>query len=211
MFAALAEPPMSSPQPSQPAPPCPDAELVRRATAGDGRAFRAIFDRHAPPVRRFLRDLVRDPVAADEATQEVFVRAHRELDKLREPERVRSWLFGIARFVHLERCRALRRVRASEAFESEAEGGTERDEWIDRGPSPADALLGKEADRMLEGALAKLGDERRAALLLRLDHGLGYDDIATHMGWSIQKVKNEIHRGRRQLRAELAAYLGGRA
>ena len=32
--------------------------------------------------------------------------------------------------------------------------------------------------------------------MLRLDHGLGYPEIAEHMGWSLQKVKNEIHRAR---------------
>ncbi|HYH98469.1 sigma factor-like helix-turn-helix DNA-binding protein, partial [Hyalangium sp.] len=53
-------------------------------------------------------------------------------------------------------------------------------------------------------------EERRSALLLRIDHGLPYEEIAQVMGWSLPKVKNEIHRARLQLRERLAAHVGGR-
>jgi RNA polymerase sigma-70 factor (ECF subfamily) len=187
-------------------PMSPEAALVARAAAGDGRAFRSIFECHAPAVRRYLRDLLRDAAAADEATQETFVRAHARLDKIRDPERLGPWLFGIARNVHLERRRVLKRVRASGSMETEHETAL-----IDKAPSPEQAVLGREADAVLGRALDTLADERRAALLLRIDHGLGYDDIAEQMGWSLQKVKNEIHRGRLQLRSQLAKYMGGKA
>jgi len=184
----------------------PDAALVSRAAAGDSRAFRSIFERHAPAVRRYLRDLFRDTAAADEATQETFVRAHARLDAIREPDRLGPWLFGIARRVHLERRRAVKRVHLSGSMD--AEDGPEP---VDAAPSPEQMMLGQEADAMLADALGALPEERRAALLLRLDHGLGYGDIAEQMGWSVQKVKNEIHRGRLQLRARLAKYMGGKA
>jgi RNA polymerase sigma-70 factor (ECF subfamily) len=44
-----------------------------------------------------------------------------------------------------------------------------------------------------------------------MDHGLAYDDIADVMGWSLPKVKVEIHRARLKLRAELTKYLGGKS
>ena len=80
---------------------------------------------------------------------------------------------------------------------------------VDRGPTPEAALLTGEADRVLAAALSELHDERRAALLMRIDHDLGYGEIALAMGWTLQKVKNEIHRARLQLRARLATYLEG--
>jgi RNA polymerase sigma-70 factor (ECF subfamily) len=46
---------------------------------------------------------------------------------------------------------------------------------------------------------------------MRIDHDLGYGEIAEAMGWTLQKVKNEIHRARLQLRARLATYLEGAA
>jgi len=53
--------------------------------------------------------------------------------------------------------------------------------------SPEAMLLSAESDRMLDGALADLDVERRSALLMRIDHGLGYGEIAAAMGWSLPK------------------------
>jgi RNA polymerase sigma-70 factor (ECF subfamily) len=76
--------------------------------------------------------------------------------------------------------------------------------------SPETALLEREALCVVERALARLSSERREVLLLRLDHGLSYDEIAKTMGWSLAKVKVEIFRGREVLRATLEEYEGGR-
>ena len=177
-----------------------DEELLSRARAGDPEAFRVIFDREAPGVRRFLGDLLRDEAAADEGTQETFVRAHQRLGTLSESGKLQGWLFGIARMVFLEQIR--RKRRDALPLEPPDESLT-----TDAGPSPETVLLSAESDRMLDGALAGLSDERRSALLMRIDHGLGYGEIAAAMGWSLQKVKNEIHRARLQLRTHLAGYL----
>ena len=82
---------------------------------------------------------------------------------------------------------------------------------VDQAPSPEAVLLSAESDRVLDGALANLAEERRAALLMRIDHGLGYGAIAAAMGWPLQKVKNEIHRARLQLRERLSGYVEGGA
>jgi RNA polymerase sigma-70 factor (ECF subfamily) len=179
-----------------------EEELLSRARAGEGEAFRVIFDREAPGVRRFLGDLLRDDAAADEGTQETFVRAHQRLSTLSEAVKLQGWLMGIARMVFMEQLRRKRR-----------DGPRLDDEpvQIDRAPTPEAALLSGEADKVLLVALADLSTERRAALLMRIDHDLGYGEIAEAMGWTLQKVKNEIHRARLQLRARLATYLEGAA
>ena len=177
-----------------------DEELLSRACAGDAEAFRVIFDRQAPGVRRFLGDLLRDDAAADEGTQETFVRAHQRLPTIEEPGKLQGWLFGIARMVSFEHLRRKRRDALPAAPVDEPV-------QIDRAPSPEALLLSAESDRVLDGALAHLAEERRAALLMRIDHGLGYGEIASAMGWPLQKVKNEIHRARLQLRVSLAGYL----
>jgi len=182
-------------------------DVVARAQSGDAEAFRVIFVAHQQPVRRFLHDLLRDGAAADEAAQETFVRAHQRLATLREGERLSAWIFGIARMVALEHARKRRRDGRMSS-----DRGTARDDElapyrIDRAPSPEAALLGAEADRALALALGQLSEDRRTALLLRIDHGLEYSEIAAEMGWPLQKVKNEIHRARLQLREQLAGFL----
>ncbi len=174
--------------------------LVDRARAGDEKAFRLIFDRHAPAVRRFLHDLLRDGEAADEGTQEVFVRAHGRLSSLRDDDKLGPWLFGIARHVFHETLRS-RRMRAQLPA---------LDETADSRPTPEGTLMGREADRLLAEALSLLPEVRGAALLLRIDHGLDYEEIRAVMGWSLAKVKNEIHRARLELRSRLSQYVGGR-
>ena len=190
---------------ADPGPPRPDAErrLLARARRGESAAFRALFEQYSPAVWRFLRDLFRDEAAADEATQETFVRAHSRLGTLRDETRLGSWLLGIARHVHLEARRGRPAHLDIAAEESEA-----LLEAALPSPTPEDLLLDRELEGLLTQALGELGEDRRAALLLRIDHGLAYEDIAQVMGWSLPKVKNEIHRARLRLRERLAGHVG---
>jgi RNA polymerase sigma-70 factor (ECF subfamily) len=175
------------------------AEAVVRARAlrRDEAALGAIYTQHAPAVLRFLRDLLGCPAAAADATQETFVRAFRRLDTLRDHERLAPWLFGIARNVSLE-ARKARRVRARVLT---GDGDAAND--VGHARTPEAELLGREAARTVERTLARLSEERRAMLLMRLDHGLAYEEIAAAMGFSLAKVKVEIHRARQVLRAAL--------
>ena len=177
--------------------------LVRRAQAGDSEAFRLLFQRNVAGVRRFLGDLLKDASAADEATQETFVRAHALLGRLKERVRLQGFLLGIARNV---------------AFEHHRRGPTmeydEDDATIDAvlpAPDPESLLLDRELQLAFARALSALKPERRAALLMRVDHGLPYEEIALAMGWSLPTVKNEIHRARLKLRQLMLPHVGGRS
>ncbi|MBL8958138.1 MAG: RNA polymerase sigma factor [Myxococcaceae bacterium] len=182
----------------------PEESLVERAQAGEAEAFKALFDRHVGSVRRFLRDVVRDATAADEATQETFVRAHAQLARLEQRARVKAWLLGIARNVAFEQ----RRSRKDEVELDDSEAPIEA---VIPSPDPERLLLDRELERQFDTALGTLSTHRRAALVLRLDHGLGYEEIATLMGWSLPMVKNEIHRARLKLREAMLPHLGGRS
>jgi RNA polymerase sigma-70 factor (ECF subfamily) len=188
------------------APEARDGEraVLHRARAGDPAAFRLLFERHSPAIWRFLKDACRDEAAADEATQETFVRAHGRLGTLRDEDRLASWLLGIARRVFLES----RRSRGT-YLDVDGEQNEGMVEAVLPTPSPEDLLLDRETEALLAEALGHLREERRSALLLRIDHGLPYEEIAQVMGWSLPKVKNEIHRARLQLRERLAAHVGG--
>jgi RNA polymerase sigma-70 factor (ECF subfamily) len=168
--------------------------------AAEHRRITALYSSHGASIHRFLRDLLGDAALAADATQETFVRAYRRLSSFEDGARIVPWLYGIARNVSLElrksRYRAQRHLAPDTGVDPAAPG------------SPESELLGREALRIVSAALDRLSEERRAMLLLRLDHGLSYDDIAVTMGCSLATVKVEIFRAREVLRATMAKYEG---
>jgi RNA polymerase sigma-70 factor (ECF subfamily) len=182
------------------------SESEAQLLACDRATLEALYGELAPRIHRFQRDLLGDATLATDATQETFVRAFRRVDDLPQGTRLTAWVFGIARLVSLELCKARGRMRRVIV-----ETGSVSDvDLADRKTRTAeDELLDREALRVVERALERLSDDRRAVLLLRLDHGLAYDDIAHTMGWSLAKVKVEIFRAREVLRATLDEYRGG--
>ncbi len=172
--------------------------------AGDARSvLAALYAAHAAGIQRFLRDLLGDATLAADGTQETFARAFRRLDTLREDQKRLPWLFGIARNVSLE-YRKARRVQRGRFAE-----GQSLEEAPCGGRSPEAQVLGREAARVVANALGELPEERRAALLLRFDHGLSYEEIASALGWSVAKAKVEVFRAREVLRGVLGKYEGG--
>lgn len=178
--------------------------LLSRARAGEVEALRSLYERHAPAVRRFLQGLLGDATAADDALQETFARGFRRLATLGELDRPGPWFFGIARNVAYE----LKRGRRRDGFGQVATPSGGACGEPAEGRTPEDELLGREAAKALGRALGQLSDDRRAALLLRVDHELAYDEIARMMGWSLSKAKVEVHRARLVLRAHLDGYEG---
>lgn len=182
-----------------------DVAAASVTVACDQATLVSMYADLAPRVHRFLRDLLGDATVASDAAQETFVRAFRRVDDLPRTTRLVPWVFGVARFVALETRKARgrdRRVIDDRTAADDCATDT-------HARTPEDALLDREAVAVVERALRLLPEERRAALLLRCDHGLAYDEIAPLMGWSLSKTKVEIFRAREVLRATLQEYRGG--
>jgi len=180
--------------------------LAARERAAD-HVFSELYARHGGRILRFLRDLLGDAALATDATQETFVRAFRQKDTFDASRSVAPWLFGIARNVSLELRRARYRARRVVADGNE-EGDAPEPRCL---ACPERELLGREALRVVGAAMDRLSEDRRAMLLLRLDHALAYEEIATTMGFSVAKVKVEIFRAREILRETMADYERGEA
>jgi RNA polymerase sigma-70 factor (ECF subfamily) len=89
----------------------PDADLVARVLAGDGEAFGCLYDRYARLVRAVVHRVGNNAPTVQDLTQECFLRAYRNLSRLRQPDRFGSWIVGIARQVAREHRRSVRRDR----------------------------------------------------------------------------------------------------
>ncbi|MBS2026637.1 MAG: RNA polymerase sigma factor [Deltaproteobacteria bacterium] len=173
-----------------------DADVLALARGGDRAALKALYEREKRAVFRFLFDLLGDAPEATEGMQETFRRAFQSLASLGDGH-LRAWLFGIARNVYLEHRRSRRREALHEALDEER-GYSDPD-----APTPEVLFLRHEAAAVMRRALGALSEDRRTVLLLRIDHGLSYLQIAELMDWSMAKVKVEIHRARQRLREEM--------
>lgn len=183
-----------------------DGESWATDSPCDRAALAALYPELAPSVHRFLRDLLRDDALAADALQEAFIRAFRRIATVPHGTRLAAWVFGIARNVSLELRKARGRARRVLVQEDARVACRIADL---RARSPEAQLLDREAVVVVTRALEQLPEDRRAALLLRLDHGLSYDEIARAMGWSLSKAKVEVFRAREVLRATFDAYRGG--
>ena len=179
-------------------------ELVARVRSGDEEAFRLIFDRYSRPVLSFIFDMVGDRSLAEDLAQETFVRAFRGLSALREETKLSTWLFGIARNCAREQLRSRRRSEGNVEIDAEPAF-----ELHDHGRTPSGQLLDKELSGVIQTALAKLDEDKRTVFTLKVLQQRSYEEIAEITGFSVGKLKTDLHRARAEMRKRIGPYLGG--
>ena len=160
------------------APSFEDRELVRRAQLGSATAFEQLVVAHGPAVHRYLVAQLRDDAEALDVFQETLAAAWRGLPGLRQPERFRSWLAGIATNKVAD---AIRRRRPRRTDRSR--GGR---------PRGSELLEAREA-------LASLDPRFREVLLLRYLLGLSEEEVAAALDVRVGTVKSRTARARRAL------------
>src|SRR3982751_6620772 len=179
------------------------ADLIARACAGDAEAFRLIFERYSRPVMSFLYDLVNDRELAEELAQETFVRAYRNLSSMREETKLSTWLFGIAKNVAREAVRT--RTRHSQHVDLE---DVTVQSLSDTAPEPVHRLLDKELNTVIRRSLAALDEDKRLVFTLKVFQQCSYEEIAEITGFSIAKLKTDLHRARSEMRRRISPYAG---
>ena len=179
------------------------ADLVTRVCAGDAEAFRLIFERYSRPVISFIFDMVNDRSLAEELTQETFVRAYRAMRTMRRETKLSTWLFGIARNVARESLRA--RARAVSHVELNDKSVLE---LSDKRPVPVESVLGKELNEVIRRSLSALDEDKRLVFTLKVLHQCSYEEIAEITGFSLAKLKTDLHRARAEMRRRISAYAG---
>jgi len=178
------------------------ADLVARASEGDQEAFRLIFERYSRPVISFIYDLVSDRGLAEELTQETFVRAFRNLRTLRQETKLSTWLFGIAKNVAREALRG--RIRDNRHVDLDDKAVLD---LTDREPVPVNQLLNKELNELIQRSLALLDDDKRVVFTLKVFQQCSYEEIAEITGFSIPKLKTDLHRARSEMRKRINPYV----
>lgn len=177
--------------------PMDDATLVEAARAGDSTAWGAIYDRYADRLHDHCHRLLRDRDEAADALHDAFIAAARNLEQLRDPSRLRPWLYSICRHEALRRARRRGRVELTE----EVDDMKAVDVDLDRGTSAA------ELQELVWAAATGLNDRDQALLDLNLRQGLEGQDLADAMGVSLSASYVLMSRLRDQVERSLGALL----
>ena len=174
-----------------------DAELAVAAAAGDRLAFAGIYDRYANRLHDFCAGMLADRDAAADCVQDAFCEAATCLRDLREPDKLRAWLYGVARHQCLRRLRNRRREQPSDALPDVVSA--------DAGP---DALARRtELANLIAEAAGGLSDRDRAVLELSYRHDLSPPELAEALGVSQTNANTMVHRLRETMERSLGALL----
>jgi RNA polymerase sigma-70 factor (ECF subfamily) len=166
-----------------------EPELLERAKCGDLEAFAEFMRAFERRVRAVLYRLLDDARDVDEAVQDTFVQAWRNLDRFRGDAAPYTWLYRIAVNEALMR-RRRKTLPTSELQETTISSGE-------------DAYAAADIRAFLIERLRALPIEYRTAVVLRDVEGLSNEEVARALDISLAAAKSRIHRGRMQLRAEL--------
>ncbi len=172
----------------------PDEEIVRRfQEAGDNECFAELFARHRRKVFFACRGFFRDGAAAEDAVQETFLRAYKNMDRFHGGD-FSGWLMRIAKNVCIDQWRKRRPDAGIEDTELEGkplQGATDATDLH---------LAVEEVYREMRS----LSPEQRRCLELKIE-GYSYQETATRAGLSIEAVKSHLQNGRRMLWLRLEA------
>jgi RNA polymerase sigma-70 factor, ECF subfamily len=149
-----------------------------------------IVETHSQAVYGYAFRLSGSPQDAEDLTQQTFLTAHRKIDQLREPERIKSWLLTITRNLFLKQCRKKAPINWD-------------NEWLDAIPEDSPALDGPYDIEQLQTALAELPEPQRLILLMFYFEELPYKEIAEQLDVPLGTVMSRLARAKQVLRARL--------
>ena len=187
-----------------------DENLVHLIQHGERRHFDILVERFQDRIYNTSLRMLSDQDDALDASQEVFIKAYKGIDRFRFRSTFYTWLFQIT----LNYCRSKLRSRSRASrlkmlpLDIRNEDGESQALSVpDDEPLPQERLARKELVQAAEDALHKLRPEFKEVIILRDIEGLNYDQISVVLECSMGTVKSRLHRARNALGAALKRYL----
>jgi RNA polymerase sigma-70 factor (ECF subfamily) len=190
-----------------------EVELARQLIAGVPEAFDRFVEHFRAKVFHYSWLMCRNREDAEEVAQEALLKVFENFDQLREPERVRPWVFHIAKNACLMKRRKSVFAPAQELSlddflpQMDREGGQVKLQIADWSALPDDRLLQSEMKQVLDRAIAELPENYRTVILLRDMEQLSTLETAQTLDLTEDVVKTRLHRARLGVRQKLDEYL----
>lgn len=189
-----------------------EAELARRLMAGDQGAFDRFVEHFRAKIMRYSWLMCGNREDAEEVAQEALMKVFESFGQLREPERVRPWVFRIAKNACLMKRRKSafapdRELSLDELMPARSGDNGGKLEIADWSRLPEDAAMKAEMQEVLRRAIGELPEMYRSVILLRDLEELSTQDAAQILDVTEDTVKTRLHRARVALRQKLDAHL----
>jgi RNA polymerase sigma-70 factor (ECF subfamily) len=183
--------------------PLADLELVEQARTGDARAMETLIRRHNRLLYRTARAILRDDTEAEDAVQEAYIQAFRNLDAFRGESSLSTWLVRIAANAALMRRR--RNVRRSEVIPIDHESGELLMDEIagEQSAGPEGQAIGAQMRHLLERRIDALPDLYRAVFVMRAVEEMSVEETAAALDLPPATVRTRFFRARALLRNSL--------
>jgi len=176
----------------------PIQQLLQQAQANDTAAIEALVREYYGYVLRLCLSVLDDATEADDAAQETFISAARDLPGYRGEAEPKTWLYAIA----INTCRGrLRKRRARHRLENSLRAVYS---LLQRSADPEQAIIQDEANWQVWRAVDDLGEKHRLPVILHYVHELSASEIAAVLGLSEGTVHSRLHYARQYLHARLS-------
>jgi RNA polymerase sigma-70 factor (ECF subfamily) len=180
-----------------------DLSLIARFKEGDRSSFEEIVLRYQDKIYNLCRHMLGNASDAEDASQDVFLKAYQALPKFQPEASLYTWLYRIATNTCID-------YKKKPIFES-LFGDSGEGEWLvhDRAsnaPSPEKLYQSKQIDEALQESLAKLSPKLRAIIILKEIEELSYEEIADTLEISMGTVKSRIARAREELQKKMIKF-----
>jgi RNA polymerase sigma-70 factor (ECF subfamily) len=175
-----------------------DSSLIKKIQKGDKSAFEQLFKSHYAPLCDYAHRYIKNPQAAEDQVQEVFVKIW-EIRKDWNPKgTIKAYLYTAVRNQSLNYLKHQKIVDQWKKEERKASRNTSNPL-----PSSEYAVNLQKLKKQVQEAIQQLPEKRREVFELSRNHGLTYKEIAKSLGISVKTVETQMSRSLRHLRNRL--------
>jgi len=171
-----------------------DQQLIADYLKGDEKSLEILIKRYLKPIYSFVYRYVGNEQEAEDATQEVFVKAWRNLKKFNQKKKFKTWIFTIAKNTSIDFLKKKKAIPFSK-FENEEGENALTEKLIDPALLPDELFEQTSVGEMLNAAMKRLTPKYRMVLFLRYNDHFTFREIANILKESIDTIKTRHRRG----------------
>jgi RNA polymerase sigma-70 factor (ECF subfamily) len=159
-----------------------ERDAIEACRRGEREAFDLLVERYQREIYRLCYRYVGNHEDANDMAQEAFLKAWRGIASFRGESAFSTWIYRIA----VNTCLNFRSTRKAQVTEEPSEA------LPDQGPSAPERIAGRERERQVRAAIARLPDKQRATLILKIYHELTHEQVAQALGSTVGTVKANL-------------------